>query len=105
MMICNGINECGDYTDEIFCNGNRPSPPNPQPPSTGSGGGIFFITNGYSFTYFIFFVIIVSVLVVLFILMPLSALLGIIGYIYLPQFLLRIRRGRYSEFRDLSEVS
>lgn len=47
----------------------------------------------------------VNTLVVIFLLMPMSAVLGIVGYIYLPQFLMRIRRGRYSEFRDLSEVS
>lgn len=47
----------------------------------------------------------VNALVVIFVLMPMSAILGIVGYIYLPQFLMRIRRGRYSEFRDLSEVS
>ena len=45
---CDGLNQCGDWSDEKYCNGSQPIPTTPAPPTPaphagggGSSGGIF----------------------------------------------------------------
>jgi hypothetical protein len=85
---CNGFNDCGDWSDERWCNNTGPLPtpqPPPPPPQPRSGG-----VNGW---------------VVLFIICPLCIGLGIAGTLFGPNLMNRFRRGRYREFQDFSEVS
>ena len=38
---CDGLNQCGDWSDEKYCNGTQPIPTTPAPPTPAphTGGG------------------------------------------------------------------
>ena len=53
---CDGLNQCGDWSDEKYCNGSQPIPTTPAPPTPAphAGGGGFsggislFLGNVYT---------------------------------------------------------
>ncbi|CAG2172838.1 unnamed protein product, partial [Oppiella nova] len=85
-FYCNNKNDCGDWSDELGCNGTQPSPPPPTPEKIFVHSGV----NGW---------------VVTLVICPLFAGLGVLGTLYGPRLLGRFGRGRYREFQDFSEVS
>lgn len=82
--ICNHQNDCGDNSDEIFCNTTLPTPPLPPPePSKGSSG-----VNGW---------------VIVLVIIPMSIAVGVLLTLFGPTVLQKFRNGgRYSEFRDFA---
>ncbi|KAK6196271.1 hypothetical protein SNE40_001524 [Patella caerulea] len=80
---CNGINECGDNTDEIDCKGPGPTPaptPTPAPHKGGSGVASYWVA-----------------LCLLF-----GIVMGVVGVIFLPRI---YRRLRFRNYNTLHEVS
>ena len=79
---CNNVNDCGDWSDELHCNGTAPVPPQPKIVKSGVPG-----------------------LVVVFVIIPLSIVFGILATFVAPRIMARIRGGQYQEFREYSDVS
>lgn len=79
---CNGINECGDNTDEIDCEvapfitTTTPSPPEEK------SYGVSPVAVGLG--------------------IPIAFVLGCLAAIYLPPLIRRVRSGQYHQFRDIS---
>uniref|UniRef100_A0A1W7RAP5 Cubilin n=1 Tax=Hadrurus spadix TaxID=141984 RepID=A0A1W7RAP5_9SCOR len=79
--ICNGINNCGDNTDEINCGFVPYTTTSPPPPETKSYG-VSPVALGLG--------------------IPIAFILGIVATIYLPPLIRRFRSGQYHQFRDVS---
>ncbi|XP_015790073.1 uncharacterized protein LOC107366944 [Tetranychus urticae] len=79
---CNNVNDCGDWSDELHCNGTAPVPSEPKIVKSGVPG-----------------------LVVVFVIIPLSIIFGILATFMAPRIMARIRGGQYQEFREYSDVS
>ena len=103
---CNGVDNCGDFSDERMCNSTSPPTPSPKPePRVVYSGGKCLI-HKYKFDLLLLnlFFQVNGWLVFLF-LVPFAFSLGVAATIFGPPLLRRFRGGRYTEFQDFSEVS
>lgn len=83
--VCNGINECGDNTDELNCTG-RPLPPVPPvstpAPQPEEHKGVSPVALGLG--------------------LPIAFILGILAALFVPPLYRRFRSSQYHQFRDIS---
>ncbi|XP_064458628.1 cubilin-like [Ornithodoros turicata] len=86
---CNGVNDCGDNTDELYCGGVPPPQPPPAPTTPAPGPPSEHTSGGVSPAAFA-----VSIIIAL--------ILGIAGTLVAPVLVRRYRAYRYSRFSSVS---